>query len=236
MADKTRNRCIRRPAVTFALGLFLMVCLGSLMTESADAAPLHGRASGLASCPQLHFGSSGSCVRRLQEKLDKDHVRPYVAVDGQFGKTTKEAVRNFQRSRGLRHDGVAGPRTFRALEGTRPPARPPAPRISGSAWYSGIVRFIENAYRTARRNLGTCLLAFGGMIAVIFVAAAVTDVKSVHLRYSHKGVDCDIQRFPPQRIVNTQADVIRYCADVQSHNPGQSLPAGDYIRSIGQGS
>jgi len=231
MADKTRNRCIRRPAVTFALGLFLLACLGSLLAEPADAAALRGHASGLAACPSLRVGSSGPCVRRLQEQLDKDHVRPYVPVDGRFGKTTKKAVWNFQRSKGLPHDGVAGPRTFRALEGIRPPA----PKPSGSAWYSGIIRFAENAYHTARRHVGTCLLGLGGMIALVFVTAALTGVKSVHLRYSHKGVDCKVERFAPQRIVDAQADVIRYVAEVQAQNPGQSLPASEYIRSIGHG-
>ena len=200
MADKTRNRCIRRPAVTAALGLFLIVGLGSLLAEPAGAATLRGHASGLAACPSLRVGSSGPCVRTLQKQLDKDHVRPYVPVDGRFGKTTKKAVWNFQRSKGLPHDGVAGPQTFRALEGIRPPA----PKPSGSAWYSGIIRFAENAYHTARLHVGACLLALGGLIVlvfVVFVTAALTGVKSVHLRYSHKGVDCDIERFPPQRIV-----------------------------------
>jgi hypothetical protein len=231
MADTTRNSCVRRPAVTFALGLFLMVCLGSLMTEPADAAALRGHAPGLASCPQLRVGSSGPCVRRLQEQLDKDHVRPHVRVDGKFGNATEKAVWDFQYSKGLPQDGIAGRQTLRALEGSRPPAQ----RSSGPAWYSGVISFAENFLLSVRRHAGTCLLAFGGMVILIIAAAALFGVKSVHLSFSRKRVDCDIERFPPQRIVNAQADVIRYYAEVQAQDPGRPLSGGDYIRSIGRG-
>jgi hypothetical protein len=233
MTGKTQGRCFRRtsPAVTFALGLFLLICLSSLMTESADAAPLRGNSPGFASCPSLHLRSSGPCVWRLQEQLDKDHVSPHLTADGRFGPATKKAVENFQRGKGLPHDGVAGPQTFRALEG----GRPPATRPSGSAWYSGIPRFVENLFLAAWRHAGISLLALGGMVALIFAAAALCGVKSVRLTVSRKRVDCDIERFPPQRIVDIQADVIRYCTEVQARHPQSLPPPGDYIRSIGRG-
>jgi Putative peptidoglycan binding domain len=238
MTGKAGGRRFRRisPAVTFVLGLFLMICVGSLLTEPADAAPagaaaLRGHVSEFSSCPQLRLGSSGACVRQLQEQLDQHHVSPSLAVDGRFGRTTRKALRNFQRSQGLPSDGVAGPQTFRALDGTSPPA----PRNSGSTWYSAIISFVENCLQSVRRHAGTCLLAFGGLVVLIFAAAALFGVKSVHLTFSRKRVDCDIERFAPQRIVNAQADVLRYYAEVQSRHPGQPLPPNDYIRSIGRG-
>lgn len=52
-------------------------------------------------------------VRRLQEALAGEGFELFV--DGRFGERTQEAVRAFQRRRGLVDDGVVGPRTWAAL-------------------------------------------------------------------------------------------------------------------------
>jgi Transglycosylase-like domain/Putative peptidoglycan binding domain len=57
----------------------------------------------------LSLGSQGSAVKQLQRKL---HVKP---VSGYFGNETRTAVKRFQRSHGLKADGVAGPATLRKL-------------------------------------------------------------------------------------------------------------------------
>jgi hypothetical protein len=62
-----------------------------------------------ASSKSLSLGSTGAPVKQLQRKL---HVKP---VSGYFGQETRHAVIRFQRSRGLKADGVAGPATLRAL-------------------------------------------------------------------------------------------------------------------------
>lgn len=53
-------------------------------------------------------GSRGNEVATLQRKLN-------LIADGIFGKITDEAVRDFQKSRGLAADGIVGPRTWAAL-------------------------------------------------------------------------------------------------------------------------
>ena len=57
----------------------------------------------------LRMGMRGAAVKQLQRKLG---VRP---VSGYYGALTKAAVKRFQRRRGLKADGVAGPATLRAL-------------------------------------------------------------------------------------------------------------------------
>jgi len=56
-------------------------------------------------------------VVRLQKALLKAGFQ--VANDGLFGKDTEAAVRSFQEERGLKVDGVVGPKTWRALRPRR---------------------------------------------------------------------------------------------------------------------
>jgi putative chitinase len=62
----------------------------------------------------LREGSTGKNVKRLQSRLKKLGFNP-GAVDGDFGPATEAAVMAFQKSGGLLADGIAGPRTQRAL-------------------------------------------------------------------------------------------------------------------------
>jgi peptidoglycan hydrolase-like protein with peptidoglycan-binding domain len=64
--------------------------------------------------PVLQFGDSGPAVRRLQRALRRAGESP-GRIDGVFGRNTERALRDFQRSRALDPDGIAGPRTWVAL-------------------------------------------------------------------------------------------------------------------------
>ena len=65
----------------------------------------------------LRCGDRGPEVKHLQELLNR-HLKPSpkLVSDGAFGRKTEAAVRLYQASVGLGIDGVAGPRTFNALE------------------------------------------------------------------------------------------------------------------------
>jgi len=58
--------------------------------------------------PKLSAGSSGDAVRWLQRRLS-------IAVDGEFGNQTAQAVKAFQTANGLADDGEVGPKTWGAL-------------------------------------------------------------------------------------------------------------------------
>jgi peptidoglycan hydrolase-like protein with peptidoglycan-binding domain len=67
----------------------------------------------LSPWPLVRQGDEGHPVPSLQYLL---RARGHnVTVDGIFGPRTDEAVRAFQRERGLTVDGVVGPNTWRAL-------------------------------------------------------------------------------------------------------------------------
>lgn len=65
--------------------------------------------------PQLR-GSVGELQERLRAYDDE------VVVDGRFGPGTERSVRDFQRSMGLREDGIAWPGMWEVLEQPGPPA------------------------------------------------------------------------------------------------------------------
>lgn len=68
---------------------------------------------GAATGPLLKKGAEGPDVRRLQERLNAAGIQ--VVVDGDFGPATEQAVRHFQKERGLGVDGRVGPRTWAEL-------------------------------------------------------------------------------------------------------------------------
>lgn len=65
--------------------------------------------------PLLKRGSSGSDVRTLQAALKQLGFDP-GGVDGIFGPGTEDAVKAFQKSKGLTPDGIVGPNTMAALQ------------------------------------------------------------------------------------------------------------------------
>jgi hypothetical protein len=68
-----------------------------------------------AQAVNLKFGSTGAAVIKLQQRLRDKGFNP-GAVDGAFGENTEVAVKAFQRSVGLKDDGIVGTNTRTALE------------------------------------------------------------------------------------------------------------------------
>ena len=58
---------------------------------------------------QVQKGSKGDAVRAVQSQF------PFLAVDGDFGDKTGNAVRGFQTASGIDGDGIVGPNTWKAL-------------------------------------------------------------------------------------------------------------------------
>lgn len=74
----------------------------------------------------VRTGSQGSDVRALQQALADRGFNP-GGVDGAFGPQTRAALVAFQQANGLVADGIAGPKTWAALNGAATPAPAPAP-------------------------------------------------------------------------------------------------------------
>ena len=64
----------------------------------------------LSACPTLRVGARGNITKLMQQKIG-------VSADGIFGNGTKQAVINYQKSKGLSTDGIVGQNTWRKLLG-----------------------------------------------------------------------------------------------------------------------
>lgn len=63
-----------------------------------------------SACPTIKKGAKGGITKLVQERLVS--VGFSLNVDGDFGPTTKEKVKKFQKNRGLTEDGIVGPNTW----------------------------------------------------------------------------------------------------------------------------
>ena len=82
---------------------------------AAPAAPAPAHATSALAAEKLRWGSQGSSVEQLQTALNEHGAS--LSVDGKFGKLTHGAVKDFQRSHGLKIDGIVGPETRGTLNG-----------------------------------------------------------------------------------------------------------------------
>ncbi|GAK13079.1 peptidoglycan-binding protein [Geomicrobium sp. JCM 19039] len=101
----------------------------------------------------LRQGAQGQAVTNLQQQL-RDNGYMNIAPTGVFGDLTYQAVRKFQRDKGLVVDGIAGPATFGALNGNTGSAKPAPPPSSGGNSGSGSFSLTE-LVNTASQYIGT---------------------------------------------------------------------------------
>jgi hypothetical protein len=68
--------------------------------------------------PTLKRGSNGEYVKELQRLLTgRGYSVGSCGIDGDFGRATEAALKEFQRDCGLTADGICGPKTWAAFDG-----------------------------------------------------------------------------------------------------------------------
>ena len=107
----------------FAILTFLTLFALTGLTPSVHAATSKATATVDYGTKDLALGSQGSAVTQLQKDLAGLGFYSN-SIDGSFGAKTKNAVVSFQKSQGLKTDGVVGPITKAALnKGLTAPAK-----------------------------------------------------------------------------------------------------------------
>lgn len=113
LSNRERNR-LRETASNF--GLWSYVEPASLTPTWVHFDKRIGRpACVLAGYPLIKRGSISTYVLIAQDDLNTLGFRT-GGLDGIFGAQTEQAVRNYQRSRGLGADGIVGCNTWRSLQ------------------------------------------------------------------------------------------------------------------------
>jgi LysM repeat protein len=142
---------VRGPLTTRALMTFQRTrgvrVTGRLGSTTRRALGRRGRP--LLGQRELGVGAIGWDVAVLEFRLRRDGLLPQ-AIDGRFDASTAAALGRYQQRRGLDADGIAGPRTFRALA-----SRPPTSwhRVEpGESFFSIAARYHVSPWRLARRN------------------------------------------------------------------------------------
>lgn len=103
------------PGPNFPFDMFIHT-IQKIMGVAPHEAPGHGKPIKPVP-PTLHLKARGWRVKQLQRLLNNDTAQKWddILVDGVFGQDTLIKVKAFQKSAGLRSDGVVGANTWAAL-------------------------------------------------------------------------------------------------------------------------
>jgi hypothetical protein len=93
---------------TTVLAACALLSIGSGAAVATESGSTQQTQASQSQSNSLRLGSTGSAVKAVQRRLK-------VSTTGYYGRQTEAAVKRFQRSRGLKVDGIVGPATARAL-------------------------------------------------------------------------------------------------------------------------
>ena len=146
--DGVRGTRTRRATLEFQRGKGIQ-CDGKLDRATRLALGVRGRP--LLGQRDLTRGAVGWDVAVLEFRLRRYGLGPR-AVDGRFTRSTAVALRRYQSRRGLDPDGIAGPRTYRALAGRSPQLALSHVVKPGESFFSIAARYHLSPWRLAQRN------------------------------------------------------------------------------------
>ena len=153
--------------MSFLRALIMVVCLLSLSVSTSYAAN------------QLRVGDQGEEVAEIQGQLV---LLGYdVMPDGAYGAATVEAVKDFQKSHGIKADGLIGPATYTALLGKE------MPEITHGASYlaNTIISLAKDYMGVPYIFGGTTPYGFdcSGYVQYVFAKAGISIPRTADVQY-----------------------------------------------------
>lgn len=100
--------------------LAIVGAAGFIVYRRNSANALYISELGCNSTPTLRQGSTGNCVRALQNRINMTQCFTQMPVDGQFGPVTRARVMDYQRRARITVDGVVGMQTWGNILQGRP--------------------------------------------------------------------------------------------------------------------
>ncbi|AOM84249.1 C40 family peptidase [Salisediminibacterium beveridgei] len=143
----------------------------------------------------LRQGDRGAKVSALQTSLQQDgHYNS--SIDGIFGPITAEAVRSLQRNASIAVDGIAGPQTYAAINGTvQVSSSNNSTQSSSSSSNTSSSSNVESLVSDAKQQIGAPYSWGGttpsgfdssGYIVYVFAQNGI-DLSRTHREYYHEG-------------------------------------------------
>jgi peptidoglycan hydrolase-like protein with peptidoglycan-binding domain len=129
----------------------------------------------------LILGSEGAAVSLLQKDLAALGFYTY-SIDGWFGSKTHDAVVNFQKSRGLKTDGIVGPITKAALKQALTGVL--SPKVSASAKFPTAAS-ISHYNNHEKPVVDSFRADFDGSLAQTLVGRAIWYMEYGYMKYGH---------------------------------------------------
>lgn len=151
--------------------------------RAADRNSVLGYTSGT-----LRKGAEGDSVKALQERLTASGFDTGGA-DGKFGPKTERALKKYQRSMGLDSDGVAGRRTFDAMNG----AKTAGTKASDGTTSVNADKSVKGAVNTQLPASGDGFKTYGPRSMHYGTEQTVKNMKEIAARYKARtGKDLEI--------------------------------------------
>lgn len=157
-------------------------CLSLLALFMVAIMPLSAQASDYGAT-DLSLGSRGSAVTQLQQDLTA--LGFYTcSIDGWFGPKTNTSVLNFQKSKGLKMDGIVGPITKAALNAALLEGKPSSQ--PGTAATTGTYTSSDSGYNSQEKPIVDSLRnSYNGSLAEALVGRAIWYMEYGFMKYGH---------------------------------------------------
>lgn len=125
---------------------------------------------------QISYGNRGALVKAWQWRLNSR----YVKLDGNFGPATLRMTKYFQKTKGLKVDGIVGPKTWAAIgsypgcSNTKPTPTPPKPTPTPVV---SVTRYVVQGinFLSVRKGPGTSYAEIGKISSGTKVSGVVSN-------------------------------------------------------------